>query len=50
ILQPSQGQNAPISGQQLLRRGSVLHIFLPLIAQSPAPAISIFFYGVVDGI
>ncbi|RXN35483.1 centriolar coiled-coil protein of 110 kDa-like [Labeo rohita] len=50
ILQPSQGQNAPVSGQQLLRRGSVLHIFLPLITQSPAPAISIFFYGAVDGI
>lgn len=50
ILQPSQGQNAPVSGQQLLRRGSVLHILLPLITYSPAPAISIFLYAAVDGI
>lgn len=50
ILQPSQGQNAPVSGQQLLRHGSVLHLLLPLIMQSPIPAISIFFYAVVDGI
>ncbi len=28
VLQPSQGQNAPVSGQQFLRRGSVLHILL----------------------